>query len=75
MELQATNIPFAIIKNGGGYPEAKKERQMEEILGDGVSIPSDRMCMSDTPMSALARQHGQDLVLAWENAAPTSAPS
>ncbi|KAI9910215.1 hypothetical protein PsorP6_010518 [Peronosclerospora sorghi] len=50
--------------NGGGYFKAKKARQMEAILRDGVSIPSDRMCRSHTPMRALARQHGQDLVLA-----------
>ncbi|TDH68192.1 hypothetical protein CCR75_004105 [Bremia lactucae] len=64
LELQATNTPFAIMTNGGGYPEAIKARQIEHILGGNVSIPTDRLCMSHTPMRELARKHGNELVLA-----------
>ncbi|CAI5743952.1 unnamed protein product [Peronospora destructor] len=64
LELQATNIPFAIMTNGGGYTEDKKARQMEQILGNGVSIPTELMCMSHTPMRELAAKHGDELVLA-----------
>ncbi|KAE8981629.1 hypothetical protein PR003_g24575 [Phytophthora rubi] len=64
LELQATNTPFAIMTNGGGYPEDKKAQQIEQILGGGVSVPDERMCMSHTPMRALANKHGDELVLA-----------
>ncbi|EGZ12031.1 hypothetical protein PHYSODRAFT_515346 [Phytophthora sojae] len=64
LELQATDTPFAIMTNGGGYPEDKKAQQIEQILGGGVSIPNERMCMSHTPMRALADKHGEELVLA-----------
>ncbi|POM78775.1 TIGR01456 family HAD hydrolase [Phytophthora palmivora] len=63
-ELEATNTPFAIMTNGGGYPEDKKARQIEQILGGSVRIPTERMCMSHTPMRELADKHGEDLVLA-----------
>eukprot|EP00644_Phytophthora_capsici_P012314 jgi/Phyca11/570744/estExt2_Genewise1.C_PHYCAscaffold_380320 len=64
LELQETNTPFAIMTNGGGYPEDTKARQIEKILGDGVSIPTERMCMSHTPMRELADKHADELVLA-----------
>ncbi|GMF46301.1 unnamed protein product [Phytophthora fragariaefolia] len=64
LELEASDTPFAIMTNGGGYPEDAKARQIEQILGGGVSVPSERMCMSHTPMRALADQHGDELVLA-----------
>ncbi|KAL4156604.1 hypothetical protein PRNP1_005633 [Phytophthora ramorum] len=63
-ELEATNTPFAIMTNGGGYLETKKARQIEQILGGGMSVPSERMCMSHTPMRGLAAKHGDELVLA-----------
>ncbi|CEG47245.1 Predicted phosphatase [Plasmopara halstedii] len=62
-ELEATKIPFAIMTNGGGYPESKKARQIESILGGKVSIPAERVCMSHTPMRELALKHGDELVL------------
>ncbi|GMF34274.1 unnamed protein product [Phytophthora lilii] len=64
LELQATRTPFAIMTNGGGYPEDTKAKQIEQILGGGVSIPTERMCMSHTPMRELAAKHGDELVLA-----------
>ena len=64
LELQATNIPFAIMTNGGGYTEEKKARELEQLLGRDVAIPTDRMCVSHTPMQELATQHGDELVLA-----------
>ncbi|KUF84797.1 hypothetical protein AM588_10001098 [Phytophthora nicotianae] len=64
LELEATNTPFAIMTNGGGYPEDKKARQIEQILGGGVSVPTERMCMSHTPMRELAHKHRDELVLA-----------
>ncbi|OWY97724.1 HAD hydrolase protein [Phytophthora megakarya] len=62
-ELEATNTPFAIMTNGGGYREDKKARQIEQIL-DGVNIPDNRICVSHTPMRDLADKHGDKLVLA-----------
>ncbi|KAG2767178.1 hypothetical protein JG687_00011011 [Phytophthora cactorum] len=64
LELEATNTPFAIMTNGGGYPEDKKAQQIEQILGGGVSVPTERMCMSHTPMRELADKHSDELVLA-----------
>lgn len=64
LELSANNVPFAIMTNGGGYPEEKKARQIEQILGGGVKVPTERMCMSHTPMRELAEKHGNELVLA-----------
>ncbi|KAF4317854.1 hypothetical protein BBO99_00007784 [Phytophthora kernoviae] len=64
LELKATDRPFAIMTNGGGYPEDKKAQQIETILGGGVSIPTEQMCMSHTPMRELAARHGDELVLA-----------
>ncbi|CAH0474531.1 unnamed protein product [Peronospora belbahrii] len=64
VELKATNIPFAIMTNGGGYAEDKKARQLERILGGNVSIPTEFICMSHTPMRQLVNKHGHELVLA-----------
>lgn len=63
-ELAATNTPFAIMTNGGGYPEVEKARQIEQILGGNVSIPTEHVCMSHTPMRELEDKHGDELVLA-----------
>ncbi|TMW55736.1 hypothetical protein Poli38472_010618 [Pythium oligandrum] len=61
-DLKKNDIPFAIMTNGGGYPEAKKAKQVSEILG--FEIPVDLLCMSHTPMKTLAEKHRDDLVLA-----------
>lgn len=61
-ELRANNIPWAVMTNGGGYPEAKKAAQLSEIVGEYVDPAL--LCMSHTPMRALAAKHADDLVLA-----------
>lgn len=61
-ELRAQQIPWAIMTNGGGYPEVKKARQIAQILG--VDVDPAFLCMSHTPMRALAAKHRDDLVLA-----------
>lgn len=61
-DLKANDIPFAIMTNGGGYPEEKKAAQISEIVGETVS--ADLLCMSHTPMRQLVDKHGDELVLA-----------
>jgi HAD superfamily hydrolase (TIGR01456 family) len=60
-ELHQLKIPFAIMTNGGGYPEEKKAKQISDIIG--FEIPSSILCMSHTPMRSLVKKHGNDLVL------------
>jgi HAD superfamily hydrolase (TIGR01456 family) len=64
LELAATSTPYAVMTNGGGYPEATKAQQIVKILGGGVSVPAEYLCMSHTPMRELAAKHGDELVLA-----------
>ncbi len=61
-DLKANDIPFAIMTNGGGYPEEKKAQQVSDILG--VPISTELLCMSHTPMRTLVDKHRDDLVLA-----------
>lgn len=61
-DLRANDIPFAIMTNGGGYPEQKKAEQISHILG--VDVSADYLCMSHTPMRTLVDKHRDDLVLA-----------
>lgn len=61
-DLKKNDIPFAIMTNGGGYLEAKKAKQISEIVG--TKIPEEHVCLSHTPMRQLAEKHGDDLVLA-----------
>lgn len=62
LDLRANEIPFAIMTNGGGYPEQKKAAQISDILG--VDVSHDLLCMSHTPMRMLVDKHRDDLVLA-----------
>ncbi|KAF1315540.1 Tigr01456 family had hydrolase, partial [Globisporangium splendens] len=62
LDLRANDIPFAILTNGGGYPEAKKAQQISQILG--VELAPEFTCLSHTPMRTLADKHRDDLVLA-----------
>ncbi|DBA00800.1 TPA: hypothetical protein N0F65_004705 [Lagenidium giganteum] len=61
-ELKRDGIPFAIMTNGGGYPEEKKAKQISQIVGEEVK--AEFLCMSHTPMRELVHKHGDDLVLA-----------
>lgn len=61
-ELQRDDVPFAIMTNGGGYLEEKKATQISQILG--VDVSPSLVCVSHTPMRALADKHRDDLVLA-----------
>lgn len=61
-DLRENDIPFAIMTNGGGYPEAKKAKQISQIIG--VDLSEELLCMSHTPMRTLVDKHGDDLVLA-----------
>ncbi|KAJ0393573.1 hypothetical protein P43SY_005142 [Pythium insidiosum] len=61
-ELKQQQIPFAIMTNGGGYPEEKKAKQISSIVGSHV--PTELLCMSHTPMKTLVDKHRDDLVLA-----------
>ncbi|ETP00895.1 hypothetical protein F441_21800, partial [Phytophthora nicotianae CJ01A1] len=54
LELEATNTPFAVMTNGGGY---RKDNQARQIEGSGVFVPTEPMRMSHTPMHELAHKH------------------
>jgi hypothetical protein len=51
---------YAGMANGGGYPETTKAQQIEKILGGGVSVLVEYLCMSHTPMRELVLTVGKD---------------
>jgi len=54
--LQANNIPYAFMTNGGGVTEEKKAKQLEALLGmEGIG--EERVLLSHTPMKALVEKY------------------
>lgn len=51
--LREAGVPYAFMTNGGGVTEAKKARELAELLDD-PSIDESRVLLSHTPMRALA---------------------
>jgi HAD superfamily hydrolase (TIGR01456 family) len=60
-KLQAADIPFVFMTNGGGHVEAQRAAAFSERFG--VTIEEHQICQSHTPMRALAEKHAEDLVL------------
>ena len=59
--LESAGIPFAMLTNGGGCPEAEKAEKVSSILGH--HIRPDRIILAHSPMRALVDTYKNDLVL------------
>ena len=52
--LQNHGVPFCLMTNGGGSPEAAKAKQVSELLGLSVPLTAAHVCLAHTPMRSLA---------------------
>ena len=59
--LQRASVPFVLLTNGGGYPEATKAAALSQLLD--VEIAAEQVILSHTPMRELAADYGDRLVL------------
>lgn len=59
--LEDAGVPFAMLTNGGGCPEAEKAASVSKILGHEVR--GDRIILAHSPMQALVPKYRDELVL------------
>ena len=52
--LQTHGVPFCLMTNGGGSPEAAKAKQVSELLELSVPLTAAHVCLAHTPMRSLA---------------------
>lgn len=61
--LQSFNIPFCLMTNGGGGTEEMKAKYVSKLLELKQPIIDSQVCLSHTPMKALASSIGDKPVL------------